>query len=128
MDNFTFYDKEITAELYVQSLGYSAVVTLHGKDLHSSHSPPIISRAIKSGEGDGQDMWHVWHKYKMSLLCGFRCVAESISNDASLTSILLSFVLLIRGYNLFDSYRFQFNLWLIFYFSIISCVIYFLFG
>jgi hypothetical protein len=74
MDNFTFYDKEKTAELHVQSLGYAAVVMLHGKHLHSSHSSPIICRAIKSVEGDGQDMWHVWYKCKMSTYFILCCV------------------------------------------------------
>nr|URX53732.1 NADH dehydrogenase subunit 1 [Postelectrotermes sp. 2 AB-2022a] len=49
-----------------------------------------------------------------SLLGGLRSVAQTISYEVSLALILLSFVFLIRGYNLVDFYYFQVYLWLIF--------------
>nr|URH16456.1 NADH dehydrogenase subunit 1 [Kalotermitidae sp. A SH-2022a] len=50
-----------------------------------------------------------------SLLGGLRSVAQTISYEVSLALILLSFVFLICGYNLFDFYCYQFYLWLIFF-------------
>nr|URX53706.1 NADH dehydrogenase subunit 1 [Kalotermitidae sp. 3 AB-2022a] len=50
-----------------------------------------------------------------SLLGGLRSVAQTISYEVSLALILLSFVLLICGYNLVDFYYFQVYLWLVFF-------------
>nr|URX54109.1 NADH dehydrogenase subunit 1 [Neotermes sp. 4 AB-2022a] len=50
-----------------------------------------------------------------SLLGGLRSVAQTISYEVSLALILLSFVLLVCGYDLIDFYYFQSYLWLIFF-------------
>nr|URX54083.1 NADH dehydrogenase subunit 1 [Neotermes sp. 2 AB-2022a] len=50
-----------------------------------------------------------------SLLGGLRSVAQTISYEVSLALILLSFVLLVCGYDLVDFYYFQYYLWLIFF-------------
>nr|URX54317.1 NADH dehydrogenase subunit 1 [Neotermes sp. 7 AB-2022a] len=50
-----------------------------------------------------------------SLLGGLRSVAQTISYEVSLALILLSFVLLVCGYDLVDFYYFQPYLWLIFF-------------
>nr|URX54265.1 NADH dehydrogenase subunit 1 [Neotermes sp. 7 AB-2022a]URX54278.1 NADH dehydrogenase subunit 1 [Neotermes sp. 7 AB-2022a]URX54291.1 NADH dehydrogenase subunit 1 [Neotermes sp. 7 AB-2022a] len=50
-----------------------------------------------------------------SLLGGLRSVAQTISYEVSLALILLSFVLLVCGYDLVDFYYFQSYLWLIFF-------------
>nr|YP_010826787.1 NADH dehydrogenase subunit 1 [Porotermes planiceps]UYX57304.1 NADH dehydrogenase subunit 1 [Porotermes planiceps]WHM51965.1 NADH dehydrogenase subunit 1 [Porotermes planiceps] len=50
-----------------------------------------------------------------SLLGGLRAVAQTISYEVSLAIILLSFMMLVCGYNLLNFYYFQFYLWLIFF-------------
>nr|UXD79089.1 NADH dehydrogenase subunit 1 [Stolotermes victoriensis] len=49
-----------------------------------------------------------------SLLGGLRAVAQTISYEVSLALVLLSFMLLVGGYNLLDFYYFQIYSWLIF--------------
>nr|YP_010567130.1 NADH dehydrogenase subunit 1 [Porotermes quadricollis]UZC33359.1 NADH dehydrogenase subunit 1 [Porotermes quadricollis] len=49
-----------------------------------------------------------------SLLGGLRAVAQTISYEVSLAVILLSFMMLVCGYNLLNFYYFQFYLWLFF--------------
>nr|WHM51913.1 NADH dehydrogenase subunit 1 [Porotermes adamsoni] len=50
-----------------------------------------------------------------SLLGGLRAVAQTISYEVSLAIILLSFMLLVCGYNLLNFYYFQVYLWLFFF-------------
>nr|URX53240.1 NADH dehydrogenase subunit 1 [Neotermes nr. kartaboensis] len=50
-----------------------------------------------------------------SLLGSLRSVAQTISYEVSLALILLSFVLLVGGYDLVGFYYFQFYLWFIFF-------------
>jgi NADH-ubiquinone oxidoreductase chain 1 len=64
-----------------------------------------------------------------SLLGGLRAVAQTISYEVSLAIILLSFIMLVCGYNLLSFYYFQVYLWLLFFlFSFISYLVCFLFG
>nr|AIY62087.1 NADH dehydrogenase subunit 1 [Parrhinotermes browni] len=49
-----------------------------------------------------------------SLLGGLRALAQTISYEVSLAFILLSFIVLIGGYNLFGFYYFQLYVWLIY--------------
>nr|AVN68003.1 NADH dehydrogenase subunit 1 [Cosmozosteria sp. B117] len=49
-----------------------------------------------------------------ALLGGLRAVAQTISYEVSLALILLSFVFLVGGYNLFNFYMFQIYMWMIF--------------
>nr|YP_010432682.1 NADH dehydrogenase subunit 1 [Gymnopternus congruens]USW06232.1 NADH dehydrogenase subunit 1 [Gymnopternus congruens] len=49
-----------------------------------------------------------------ALLGGLRAVAQTISYEVSLALIMLSFVILIGGYNLLDFYYFQKNIWFLF--------------
>nr|YP_009350688.1 NADH dehydrogenase subunit 1 [Furculitermes winifredae]AQP27601.1 NADH dehydrogenase subunit 1 [Furculitermes winifredae] len=50
-----------------------------------------------------------------SLLGGLRALAQTISYEVSLAFILLSFVILVCGYNLVYFYFFQVYLWLVFF-------------
>nr|YP_009755480.1 NADH dehydrogenase subunit 1 [Hercostomus brevipilosus]QIP53957.1 NADH dehydrogenase subunit 1 [Hercostomus brevipilosus] len=49
-----------------------------------------------------------------ALLGGLRAVAQTISYEVSLALIMLSFVILIGGYNLLDFYYYQMNIWFLF--------------
>nr|YP_009183779.1 NADH dehydrogenase subunit 1 [Limonius californicus]ALN96473.1 NADH dehydrogenase subunit 1 [Limonius californicus] len=49
-----------------------------------------------------------------SLLGGLRCVAQTISYEVSLALILLSFLVLISGMNIFDLYFYQKYVWFFF--------------
>nr|QNE85647.1 NADH dehydrogenase subunit 1 [Poecilobothrus nobilitatus] len=49
-----------------------------------------------------------------ALLGGLRAVAQTISYEVSLALIMLSFVILIGGYNLLDFYYYQKNIWFLF--------------
>uniref|UniRef100_UPI00315CFAE0 NADH dehydrogenase subunit 1 n=1 Tax=Paraclius curvispinus TaxID=3133235 RepID=UPI00315CFAE0 len=49
-----------------------------------------------------------------ALLGGLRAVAQTISYEVSLALIMLSFVMLIGGYNLLDFYNYQKNIWFLF--------------
>nr|YP_010385099.1 NADH dehydrogenase subunit 1 [Dolichopus ungulatus]UPL65109.1 NADH dehydrogenase subunit 1 [Dolichopus ungulatus] len=49
-----------------------------------------------------------------ALLGGLRAVAQTISYEVSLALIMLSFVILIGGYNLLDFYYYQINIWFLF--------------
>nr|ARH53921.1 NADH dehydrogenase subunit 1 [Limonius minutus] len=49
-----------------------------------------------------------------SLLGGLRCVAQTISYEVSLALILLSFLVLISGMNIFDLHYYQYYIWFFF--------------
>nr|YP_010616044.1 NADH dehydrogenase subunit 1 [Dolichopus galeatus]WAU47318.1 NADH dehydrogenase subunit 1 [Dolichopus galeatus] len=49
-----------------------------------------------------------------ALLGGMRAVAQTISYEVSLALIMLSFVILIGGYNMLDFYYYQKNIWFLF--------------